>query len=120
MKSSRRKRPKKQPKKPPRRIKRKPPVAKKRRGVTPSKKPGKVPKKRPKPSKKKPRKQVKKIDLTFRTIMREIDRLSAGPEDLHETGLEYYKLIAQVTDMTEHEAYSTILGYPPDEGITAT
>lgn len=56
----------------------------------------------------------------MREVLNEIARSRSGPEDLDfETGLEFYKLISQISGYTEHDAYSTILGYPPDEGILA-
>lgn len=125
MKSSRRK-----PKPP----KRKPPAVRKRRGVPPPRKrkpakgpPRKIPKpskkppkKQPKPAvrkrrrgvKKPPKKQPKKLPKpTVIDVLAEVEATGASPTDLHWTGVEYYKLIAEITGMTENESYRTLLGY---------
>jgi hypothetical protein len=71
-----------------------------------------------KPAKgKKPRKsrQQRGFDLLEKLI----DEGAHPRETSDETGDEYYKLIAEMTKMSEHDAYSTLMGSPPDVGVAA-
>jgi hypothetical protein len=73
--------------------------------------------KKPGKGKKPPRKsrQQRGFDLLEKLI----DQGAHPREQDDASGEEFYKLIAEMTKMSEHDAYATLMGSPPDVGVAA-
>jgi hypothetical protein len=75
------------------------------------KKPGKkAPPKKPKKSR-----QERGFELLERLVEDGIHPREIDPK----TGEEYFKVVSGMTKMSEHDAYATLMGSPPDVGVAA-